>query len=108
MQQRVGVASRNPLSWDGLQVSTRNGFKSSCMNARLYDIGHQEILFSVIVKVLTNTCWVQAVLCLGCPIKIHCVEGVKRPCMAACQSFVSIDLTRFVCVNVVWSRVLAW
>ena len=33
MQQRVGVAARNPLSWDGLQEPHVKGFKSSCMNA---------------------------------------------------------------------------
>ena len=38
MQQRVSVVSRNPMSLDDLQVATRNGFKSSCMNAKLYDI----------------------------------------------------------------------
>ena len=69
------------------------------------DVGHQEIVCFSVVKVLTNTCWVQAVLCLGCPVKIHCVKGVKRPCMVTCQAFVCVvDIV--VCVNV-WSRVFA-
>ena len=42
--KRVGVASRNPMFWDGLQDPHVNDLKSSCMNARLYDIGHQEKL----------------------------------------------------------------
>ena len=54
-------------------------------------------VFSVIVKVLTNTCGVQAVLCWGCPIKIHCVKGVKRPCMVTCQAFVWV--VGIVCVS---------
>ena len=53
--------------------------------------------FSVLVKVLTNTCGVQAVLCWGCPIKIHCVKGVKRPCMVTCQAFVCV--VGIVCVS---------
>ena len=49
------------------------------------------VCFSVIVKVLTNTCGVQEVLCcLGCPVKMHCVKGVKKPSMVACQTFVCV------------------
>ena len=47
------------------------------------------VCFSVLVKVLTNTCGVQEVLCcLGCPVKMHCVEGIKKLSMVACQTFV--------------------
>ena len=44
----------------------------------------------VLVKVVTNTCGVQEVLCLGCPVKMHCVKGVKKPSMVACQTFVCV------------------
>ena len=56
------------------------------------DVGHQEnCVFSVLVKVLTNTCRVQEVLCcLGCPVKMHCVKGVKKPSMVACQTFMCV------------------
>ena len=50
------------------------------------------LVFSVLVlvEVLTNTCWVQEILCLGCPVKMHGVKGVKKPSMVACQTFVCV------------------